>query len=362
MTIKALGDFTNRISEIKPQQTVKLDAAYGGFTASVVKDKRYVMIAGGVGITPIYSICKEVRTHAQLVGVSTSSPGGHYAKGSVGVRFRSTPPHTYAYRTNTGSGPKYGGWSVCITLLGRILFLANKDRQMYHLKSIEVLATELSVDSSNGLSSGEAAKRLQEHGNNILTSKKKIYPWKIFFRQFKNIIVILLVVAAGISFFLGEGVEAIAVLTVILLNALFGFFTEFRAEKSVEALKQMIAKTAKVIRDGTLSEIAAELVVPGDILFLEEGDRVNADARLFKADNLSANEAMLTGESEPVIKNTKIIRVEHVPLAERKNMVFMGTTITHGNGTAVVTGTGSRTEMGKSENGRRENPLRSETG
>jgi Ca2+-transporting ATPase len=139
---------------------------------------------------------------------------------------------------------------------------------------------------------------------------------------------------------LGEGVEAIAVLTVILLNALFGFFTEFRAEKSVEALKQMIAKTAKVIRDGTLSEIAAELVVPGDILFLEEGDRVNADARLFKADNLSANEAMLTGESEPVIKNTKIIRVEHVPLAERKNMVFMGTTI----------------------NGRRENPLRSETG
>jgi Ca2+-transporting ATPase len=218
---------------------------------------------------------------------------------------------------------------------------------MYHSKSIEVLATELSVDSSKGLSSGEAAKRLQEHGNNILTSKKKIYPWKIFFRQFKNIIVILLVVAAGISFFLGEGVEAIAVLTVILLNALFGFFTEFRAEKSVEALKQMIAKTAKVIRDGTLSEIAAELVVPGDILFLEEGDRVNADARLFKADNLSANEAMLTGESEPVIKNTKIIKVEHVPLAERKNMVFMGTTITHGNGTAMVTGTGSHTEMGK---------------
>ena len=113
---------------------------------------------------------------------------------------------------------------------------------MYHSKSIEVLAAELSVDSSNGLSSGEAAKRLQEHGNNILTSKKKIYPWKIFFRQFKNIIVILLVVAAGISFFLGEGVEAIAVLAVILLNALFGFFTEFRAEKSVEALKQMIAK------------------------------------------------------------------------------------------------------------------------
>ena len=201
---------------------------------------------------------------------------------------------------------------------------------MYYSKSIEELAGELSFDSSNGLSSGEAAKRLQEYGKNILTSKKKIYPWKIFFRQFKNIIVILLVVAAGISFFLGEGVEGIAVLAVILLHALFGFFTEFRAEKSVEALKQMIAKTAKVIRDGTLSEIAAELIVPGDILVLEEGDQVNADGRLFEADNLTANEAMLTGESEPVIKNTKIIRVEHVPLAERKNMVFMGTTITHG--------------------------------
>jgi len=217
----------------------------------------------------------------------------------------------------------------------------------FYASSPEEITGDLSVDPSSGLTADEAGKRLQVHGKNVLTNKKKIYLWKIFFRQFKNIIVLLLIIAAGISFFLGDEIEGIAVIAVIFINALFGFITEFRAEKSVNALRQMITKTAKVLRDGSLQQIPAELVVPGDVLIVEEGDKINADARLIEADNLYANEAMLTGESESVIKNTKIIRAEGVPLAERKNMIFMGTSVTRGNGTAVVTGTGSSTEMGK---------------
>lgn len=217
----------------------------------------------------------------------------------------------------------------------------------FYASSLEEITGELSVDPSSGLTADEAAKRLQAHGKNILTNKKKVYPWKIFFRQFKNIIVLLLIIAAGISFFLGDEIEGIAVIAVIFINALFGFITEFRAEKSVNALRRMITQTAKVLRDGGLQQVPAELVVPGDVLIVEEGDQINADARLIEADNLYANEAMLTGESESVIKNTKIIRAEGVPLAERKNMIFMGTAVTRGNGTAVVTGTGSNTEMGK---------------
>lgn len=214
-------------------------------------------------------------------------------------------------------------------------------------KSSEGIASEFSVDPAAGLTSAEAEQRLRKHGKNVLVNKKKIYPWKIFFRQFKNIIVILLVIAAAISFFLGDQIEGIAVIAVILLNALFGFITEFRAEKSVNALRQMLTKTSKVMRDGTLKEISAEFVVPGDILIIEEGDQINADARLSEADNLYTNEAMLTGESESVIKNTKAIHAEDIPLAERKNMIFMGTAVTRGNGTGIVVGTGSNTEMGK---------------
>ena len=142
-----------------------------------------------------------------------------------------------------------------------------------------------------------------------------------------------------------------AVLVVILLNAGFGFVTEYRAEKSIEALRKMMTPTAKVLRGGKLSEINAADVVPGDVLILEEGDRVSADGRLIEADNLSADEAMLTGESRPVNKHTRTIAPEKkVAIAERKNMVFMGTTITRGNGRAVVTATGQKTEMGEISN------------
>ncbi|HCX64543.1 MAG TPA: ATPase, partial [Eubacteriaceae bacterium] len=175
-----------------------------------------------------------------------------------------------------------------------------------------------------------------------------VSPWAIFFRQFKSIVMALLTVAALISFFIGETVEAVAVLVVIVLTAILGFVMEYKAGKAIEALRKTIKPEAKVLRAGKVKEIKATHVVPGDIVLLEEGDRVSADGRLLRADNLSVNEAMLTGESDAVLKHTDAIESEEqLDIGARKNMVFMGTTITKGNGRFLVTATGDQTEMGK---------------
>ncbi len=205
----------------------------------------------------------------------------------------------------------------------------------------------LDVNKETGLSQSEAEKRFQKYGPNSLKQKSQISPFKIFVDQFKNILVILLLIASGFSFFIGDTVEAIAIGAVIILNALFGFVTEYRAEKSVEELKKMITTDTKVLRDGEVKNIKSKNVVPGDIVIIEEGDRITADGRLVEAENLASDESALTGESEPVSKNTDKIEKEDVPLAETKNMVYMGTAVTRGNGALVVTGTGQKTEMGK---------------
>lgn len=221
------------------------------------------------------------------------------------------------------------------------------DESLYYTNTAEEVEKEFSADLKNGLSQENAAERLKEYGPNKIEQKSSISAWKIFFRQFQNIIVLLLILASAISFSIGNIIEGVAVVVVILLNALFGFVTEYRAEKSVEALQKMITPTAKVLRGGKLSQIESIKLVPGDIIILEEGDRITADGRLFEADNLAADEAMLTGESESVNKHTRVITTDKkVGIADRKNMVFMGTAITRGNGKAVVTGTGHKTQMG----------------
>lgn len=221
------------------------------------------------------------------------------------------------------------------------------DKIEYYSNTIEEVEKKFSTDLKEGLSPKNAADRLKEYGPNKIEKKSSISPWKIFFRQFQNIIVILLILASAISFSIGDIIEGIAVVVVIVLNALFGFITEYRAEKSVEALQKMITPTAKVLRDGVLSEVQAINLVPGDVIILDEGDRVTADGRLFEADNLAADEAMLTGESKPVNKHTRTITSDQkAGIADRKNMVFMGTSITRGNGKAVITGTGDKTQMG----------------
>src|SRR6056297_106014 len=211
----------------------------------------------------------------------------------------------------------------------------------------EKILKDLEVNKDKGLSQEEADKRYQKYGPNSLKQTSQISPLQIFINQFKNILVILLLIASGFSFFIGDTVEAIAIGAVIILNALFGFVTEYRAEKSVEELKKMITTDTKVLRDGEVKNIKSKNVVPGDIVIIDEGDRITADGRLIEADNLACDESALTGESEPVSKHTEKIEDEEVPLAETKNMVYMGTAVTRGNGLLVVTGTGQKTEMGK---------------
>ena len=197
----------------------------------------------------------------------------------------------------------------------------------------------------SGLSSAEAEKRLAKHGENILSHKKAVHPARIFAGQFKDFMVMILLGATVISVLMGEAVEALTIVVIVLVNALLGFLQEYKTEKTLEALKNMAAPTAKVIRDGNEMEIPAVDVVPGDLLVLSAGDRVPADARLVEAILLQADEAMLSGESHPVNKTD--LPQDKTQDSFRKDMVYMGTTITKGRGKAVVSGTGMTTQMGQ---------------
>ena len=198
----------------------------------------------------------------------------------------------------------------------------------------------------DGLSQEEAQHRLAEFGHNELAAGEKVSPWKIFLEQFKNFIIIILLVAVVLSAVVGEVADAIVIFVIILFAAGLGFIQEYRAERAMEALKRMAAPVASVLRDGKETEIPANELVPGDIIFLRTGDRIPADARLLEAVNLKADEASLTGESVPVEKTNKVLPGE-ISVGDRKNIAFMGTAAVYGRGTAVVTATGMATEFGK---------------
>lgn len=200
--------------------------------------------------------------------------------------------------------------------------------------------------SVQGLNSEAAAIRLKKYGLNELTAKQKVSPLKILLSQFKSILVLILVVATTISLVTGHGVDALVILAIVLVSAVLGFAQEFRAERALDALKEMLSPTATVIRDGMETTVATREIVAGDILVFKEGDKVSADARLIEVINLQTNEASLTGESMPVIKETKRLS-EDAPVLDRKNMVFSGTEITGGKGKAVVVATGMNAEFGK---------------
>lgn len=197
----------------------------------------------------------------------------------------------------------------------------------------------------SGLSSAEAEKRLAKYGENILSHKKAVHPAKIFAGQFKDFMVMILLGATVISVLMGEAVEALTIVLIVLVNAVLGFLQEYKTEKTLEALKNMAAPTAKVIRDGQEIEIPAVDVVPGDLLVLAAGDRVPADAQIVEATLLQADEAMLSGESHPVNKTD--LPQDGTQETFRKDMVYMGTIITKGRGKAVVSGTGMTTQMGQ---------------
>ena len=215
----------------------------------------------------------------------------------------------------------------------------------HHRSAEEVLAQTES--SAAGLSAQDAAQRLAAEGPNELKEGKRVSVVQIVLGQFKSLIIWTLVAAGVISAVLGDVVDAVAILAVVVLNAVIGFYQEFKAEKSIAALKQMTAAQAKVRRDGKVASIPASQIVAGDILTLEAGDLVAADARLLEVASLKCIESALTGESEAVTKRAVTLATGDVPLGDRENMVFMGTSVAAGTGQAVVVATAMRTELGR---------------
>ena len=197
-----------------------------------------------------------------------------------------------------------------------------------------------------GLSNKEADKRLERYGPNAIKKKKKKPAWLILAGQFTDFMVLVLIGATVISAFLGEIADAVTILAIVIINAVLGFVQEFRAEKSLDALMKLTAPESAVLRNGKEVKVPAEQLVPGDIVSLNTGDKVPADCRLVETTSLSVEEASLTGESVPVKKTMDVISTRKVPLGDRNNMVFMGTSISRGRGRAVVAATGMNTEMG----------------
>lgn len=208
-------------------------------------------------------------------------------------------------------------------------------------------ALEAQNSSPKGLSGEEAAQRLEKYGPNKLSEGKKKSTLQVFFEQFKDLLVIILLVAAVISAVSGNVESTIVIFAVLILNAILGTVQYTKAEKSLESLKAMSSPSAKVIRGGTKAEIPSAEVVPGDIVLLEAGDMVVADGRILENYSLKVNESSLTGESEGVDKTDEAIKEENVSLGDRKNMVFSGSLVTYGRACVLVTGTGMDTELGK---------------
>ncbi|CAA9889827.1 Calcium-transporting ATPase [Candidatus Methylobacter favarea] len=215
----------------------------------------------------------------------------------------------------------------------------------WHNTSITEAASLLASDVEQGLSANEAKNRLARYGPNKLRKGKRFSALIIFVSQFKSLVIWVLIGAAAVSAALGETVDGIAIIAIVILNAVIGFFQEYRAEKAAAALARLAAPHCRVVRDGHSAVVAASEIVPGDILLLEGGDLIAADARLIQVSVLRINEAPLTGESQAVGKFTDSLPSE-TPLAERNNMVFLGTSVTAGTGRALVVNTGMETELG----------------
>ncbi len=213
-------------------------------------------------------------------------------------------------------------------------------------KSADDVVKELESNKEKGLTYQEVGKRKVVYGLNEIKAEKKINPLVIFLNQFKSFIIYILIFAVILSFIIKEYTDASVILVILIFNAFFGFIQEYKAEKSIEALKKLAALKARVVRNGKIDEIDSKDLVPGDIVILEEGDKIPADARLIEAVSMRVLESSLTGESEPTSKNSDKLAGD-LAIADRKNMVFSGTAITKGRGKAVVVGTGMNSEMGK---------------
>ncbi len=215
-----------------------------------------------------------------------------------------------------------------------------------HALPVERALQDLGTQINTGLSSEEARARLQRFGPNELQERPRPGFFKLLLDQFNNFLVIILIVAAVVSLLLGEIVDALAIIAIVVLNAILGVIQESKAEQALAALKKMAAPNAQVIRDGQQITIPARELVPGDIVLLEAGNYVPADLRLVESVNLKIEEASLTGESVPVNKDARMVLDADIPLGDRKNSAFMGTLVTYGRGKGLVTATGMSTQIG----------------
>lgn len=217
--------------------------------------------------------------------------------------------------------------------------------EAWHSLDAEVAMKKLGTGRA-GLGRADAAERLLEYGPNELQSVQRESPFKILLRQFADTLVVILIIAAGISFLVGETVDAVLILVIVIISAVLGFTQEYQAERALEALRKMLTPSATVLRDNQVLVVPTRDIVSGDLLILKEGDKITADGRLVDAINMKVNEAVITGESVPVLKSADVMTPD-TPLPDRKNMVLSGTEVAYGKGLAVVTSTGMNTEFGK---------------
>lgn len=221
-----------------------------------------------------------------------------------------------------------------------------QEKKMFYQRTVDDVMSQMKSHPT-GLSDQEVSDRRQQFGANKLTSKRRTTLIEKFIAQFKDLMIIILIVAALIAGFAGETVDAIIILAVVILNAVFGVFQESKAENAIDSLKEMSAPMATVLRNNQSKSVKSEEIVPGDIVLLEAGDVVPADIRLTEANSLKIEEAALTGESVPVDKQVDPIVEHDLPLGDRKNLGFMNSNVTSGRATGVVIGTGMNTEVGK---------------
>lgn len=219
-------------------------------------------------------------------------------------------------------------------------------KQIWHTQTIQKVCETLQVSPNSGLPAVEILERQSKSGLNELLDHGLRNPWNILLDQFREAMVVVLIVAAIISVIVSDWKDAVAIVVIVVLNAALGFIQEYRAEKAMAALKQMAAPVVKVRRDSRIIQLAARELVPGDVIILEVGDAIPADARVLESVNLRVQEASLTGESVPVEKHAASLEDESLVLGDRINMLFMGTAVTYGRGTAVVVHTGMDTELG----------------
>lgn len=224
---------------------------------------------------------------------------------------------------------------------------------MWHTMNIREIQNNLKTNENIGLTEKEALKREKEYGKNKLDETKKRSIILRFLDQFKDFMIIILIIAAVVSAIISyventhEYMDSVIIIAIVVFNAIMGLIQESKAEKSLEALKKLSSPTTKVKRNGKIITVDSELIVPGDVIILEAGNLVSADARLTKSYNLHAEESALTGETIPVLKDAEIVLKNNIPIGDTINMVFATTIITSGHGEAIVTNTGMNTKVRK---------------